>query len=163
MGNSLEKHIENIGWRFVGMKKENTVLNGITVTLTRIEIDFKSSIPNYGWHVFGLPNNVSVKQQTIKCVKRESNDDVYWLFSDAKDIGFLELIKHAQMIIDVNTSIEEKRNLLALKIEELTKLFSELEYNELKSLTFKYKAKKKKNVKVEEVVAEPQNNSSNSE
>ncbi len=149
-------------WRFLGMKKENTVLNGVTETITRIEIDFKSGISNYRWQMFGLPDNVPVNEQTIKCVKRKSDDEVYYLFSTSKEVGFIELIKHAQAIIDVNSSIEEKRNLLSLKIEELTKLFSELEYSELKTLTFKYKQKRKKNVKVEEVV-DKENNSINSD
>jgi hypothetical protein len=161
---SLEKHIENIGWRFLGMKKERSVINGATEIITRIEIDFKPGIsdPDYRWQIFGLPNNVPVNEQVIKCVKRKSEDHVYYLFSTTKDIGFIELIKHAQTIVDVNTSIEEKRSLLALKIEELTKLFSELEYNELKTLTFKYKQKRKKNVVIkEEIVEQEINNTPN--
>jgi len=146
---SLEKHIEEIGNRFLGMKKENTNINGVNEILTRIEIDFKSDSPNFIYTTFGFPNNVPVNEQIIKCVKQKGDNEIYYLFSTSKDIGFIDLIKHAEKIIDINSSIEKKRNLLTLKIEELTKLFGKLEYNELKTLTFKYKEKRKKNVETE--------------
>jgi hypothetical protein len=138
MNSKLETGIENIGWRFLGMKK----MAGPD-TIIRVEIDFKSSVPRYKWDVFGYPQDVAVSRQTIKTAKRKSEDDVYYIYSTDSSISFVDLLKHAQVIIDVNTAVEERRSLLAKKIEELTSLFSQLEYGELETLSFKWKKKKK--------------------
>lgn len=164
MSNTLEKQIEKISDYFIGMKKENTNINGVSQSITRIEVDFQPKFENQPWNVFGYPNNVSEREQKIKCVKRKSNDYVYFVFGLSQEVTFLDLIKHVEDIVKVNKIIEDKTELLKSKSSELIKLFSELEYDELKTLTFKYKPKRKKKtdivlkeeVKEETIIIKPE-------
>jgi hypothetical protein len=144
---TLDEGIKSLGKRFIGMNKdvvsvdENTVKN-----LSRIEVDFKSNVPKFRWSVFGNPINSDEEIQDIRVVKKASNDDIYFLVTINDNIGFSDLITHAQTIVEVNSEMEQKMSLMQQKLHEISILFKDLSYNELKTLKFSYKKKNKKNI-----------------
>jgi hypothetical protein len=106
--------------------------------VVRLEIDFKANIPGCTWSVYGYPTDKGVKDQIIKCIKRNTPDDVYHLISIDKNITFSELLDHCISIIKANEDMERKKNVINEKITEFKELLVRLTYDELKGLRFVY-------------------------
>jgi hypothetical protein len=140
----IDQSIKNLKDRFISMSTDNTdQITGKMERVVRIEIDFKSNIEGYKWMVYGYPTNTDIKEQVIKCVKRNGNDDVYFLFSIDSSVGFAELLDHCNSIIKSNEDIERKKGIIESKLAELQQLFQKLTYDELITLKFVYETGKK--------------------
>jgi hypothetical protein len=135
----VEKYIEELGERFIGMYKNRFLTEeGEDLMCIRIEVNFHP-INVYeekkAWVVFGEPSDVDQDKQIIQVVKGD-RDYVYQIFSVTSGVSFDDLFKHALSIIKYNEDIERKNKLLETKMNELGELFIHTPYEKLKNLKF---------------------------
>ena len=99
-----------------------------------------------GWLIVGMTYKKSwqiLKPLNELIEQRENDDRIYYCAPmnqvDADDV-FVS-------IRDYNIDMEKKVELFQVKVNELQNIFSELDYEELVTIEFKYKKKKKGNTK----------------
>lgn len=94
-----------------------------------------SVIYRNGWRVLKSNN------EKIKIAGDEENDMKYFYYADA-DIDINLIFDEIESTIKFNSEIEDKKNLLIEKINELKEIFETEDLSVLKTITFKYKKKR---------------------
>jgi hypothetical protein len=138
---TLDEGLKYLGGRFISMNRLSNVDlgDGQLVTVTKMEVDFKSNIDDYKWVLFNSQDG------RIILIKKEKTDTTYYVCSTNSEISYNDILEHCKLIIDTNLETEQKTGLMKKKMGELGKLFTDLTYDELKTITFTYKKNKKKN------------------
>lgn len=98
-----------------------------------------SVIYRNGWRVLKSNN------EKIKIAGDEENEMKYFYYADA-DIDINLIFDEIENTIKFNSEIEDKKNLLIEKINELKEIFETEDLSVLKTITFKYKKKRLRKV-----------------
>lgn len=106
-------------------------------------IDFKI---NNEWFVVGVEFNKSwqIIMPQNKQIEHVEKSDRHYYCAPLSDVNFDEVFNCIRDTISYNKDMEKKVELFQQKIKELQELFSILEYDELCTIEFKTKKKKRK-------------------
>jgi hypothetical protein len=140
---TIDEKLKNIGDRFLGMTQQMMPMGNSQQRLLRIEIDFRATVPGHQWTIFGFPIDQPHEKQKIRSIKKDGEETVYYIVTIDPSLEYIDLMEHAETIINTNRDMENKMGLMQEKMSELGDLFTKLSYEELKTLTFNFKKGKK--------------------
>lgn len=102
-----------------------------------------------GWLIVGMTYKKSwqiLKPLNELIEQRENNDRIYYC-APMNQVDADDVFASIRDTINYNIDMEKKVELFQVKVNELQNIFSELDYEELVTVEFKYKKKKKTNKK----------------
>ena len=102
-----------------------------------------------GWLIVGMTYKKSwqiLKPLNELIEQRENNDRIYYC-APMNQVDADDVFVSIRDTINYNIDMEKKVELFQVKVNELQNIFSELDYEELVTIEFKYKKKKKGNAK----------------
>ena len=102
-----------------------------------------------GWLIVGMTYKKSwqILKPLNELVEQRENDDRIYYCAPMNQVDADDVFVSIRDTINYNIDMEKKVELFQIKVNELQNIFSELDYEELVTIEFKYKKKKKGNTK----------------
>lgn len=102
-----------------------------------------------GWLIVGMTYKKSwqILKPLNELIEQRENDDRIFYCAPLNQVDADDVFSSIRDTINYNIDMEKKVELFQLKVNELQNIFSELDYEELVTVEFKYKKKKKANKK----------------
>ena len=102
-----------------------------------------------GWLIVGMTNKKSwqILKPLNELIEQRENDDRIYYCAPMNQVDADDVFVSIRDTINYNIDMEKKVELFQVKVNELQNIFSELDYEELVTIEFKYKKKKKGNTK----------------
>lgn len=128
------------------IKKNSLYIVNIQITngLNIVEVQYGNQ-----WGVYGKPDG------TINVAPSEQIRDRWFYYSKIDDTSIDDIIDLIERTIADNLTAEMKVKLFEQKVDEMKKFFDQHQYEELTTLEFKIKAKKKPTKKAKKKDEEP--------
>lgn len=102
-----------------------------------------------GWLIVGMTYKKSwqILKPLNELIEQRENDDRIYYCAPMNQVDADDVFVSIRDTINYNIDMEKKVELFQVKVNELQNIFSELDYEELVTVEFKYKKKKKGNTK----------------
>ena len=102
-----------------------------------------------GWLIVGMTYKKSwqILKPLNELIEQRENDDRIYYCAPMNQVDADDVFVSIRDTINHNIDMEKKVELFQVKVNELQNIFSELDYEELVTIEFKYKKKKKGNTK----------------
>ena len=102
-----------------------------------------------GWLIVGMTYKKSwqILKPLNELIEQRENDDRIYYCAPMNQVDADDVFSSIRDTINYNIDMEKKVELFQIKVNELQNIFSELDYEELVTIEFKYKKKKKGNAK----------------
>lgn len=102
-----------------------------------------------GWLIVGMTYKKSwqILKPLNELIEQRENDDRIFYCAPLNQVDADDVFSSIRDTINYNIDMEKKVELFQVKVNELQNIFSELDYEELVTVEFKYKKKKKVNKK----------------
>lgn len=102
-----------------------------------------------GWLIVGMTYKKSwqILKPLNELIEQRENDDRIYYCAPMNQVDADDVFNSIRDTINYNIDMEKKVELFQAKVNELQNIFSELDYEELVTVEFKYKKKKKTNKK----------------
>ena len=102
-----------------------------------------------GWLIVGMTYKKSwqILKPLNELIEQRENDDRIFYCAPLNQVDADDVFSSIRDTINYNIDMEKKVELFQVKVNELQNIFSELDYEELVTVEFKYKKKKKGNTK----------------
>lgn len=102
-----------------------------------------------GWLIVGMTYKKSwqILKPLNELIEQRENDDRVFYCAPLNQVDADDVFSSIRDTINYNIDMEKKVELFQVKVNELQNIFSELDYEELVTIEFKYKKKKKANKK----------------
>lgn len=102
-----------------------------------------------GWLIVGMTYKKSwqILKPLNELIEQRENDDRIFYCAPLNQVDADDVFSSIRDTINYNIDMEKKVELFQIKVNELQNIFSELDYEELVTIEFKYKKKKKANKK----------------
>lgn len=102
-----------------------------------------------GWLIVGMTYKKSwqILKPLNELIEQRENDDRIYYCAPMNQVDADDVFASIRDTINYNIDMEKKVELFQVKVNELQNIFSELDYEELVTVEFKYKKKKKTNKK----------------
>ena len=102
-----------------------------------------------GWLIVGMTYKKSwqILKPLNELIEQRENDDRIFYCAPLNQVDADDVFSSIRDTINYNIDMEKKVELFQVKVNELQNIFSELDYEELVTIEFKYKKKKKGNAK----------------
>lgn len=102
-----------------------------------------------GWLIVGMTYKKSwqILKPLNELIEQRENDDRIFYCAPLNQVDADDVFSRIRDTINYNIDMEKKVELFQVKVNELQNIFSELDYEELVTIEFKYKKKKKGNTK----------------
>lgn len=102
-----------------------------------------------GWLIVGMTYKKSwqILKPLNELIEQRENDDRIYYCAPMNQVDADDVFDSIRDTINYNIDMEKKVELFQVKVNELQNIFSELDYEELVTVEFKYKKKKKGNTK----------------
>lgn len=102
-----------------------------------------------GWLIVGMTYKKSwqILKPLNELIEQRENDDRIFYCAPLNQVDADDVFVSIRDTINYNIDMEKKVELFQVKVNELQNIFSELDYEELVTIEFKYKKKKKGNTK----------------
>ena len=102
-----------------------------------------------GWLIVGMTYKKSwqILKPLNELIEQRENDDRIYYCAPMNHVDADDVFVSIRDTINYNIDMEKKVELFQVKVNELQNIFSELDYEELVTVEFKYKKKKKGNTK----------------
>lgn len=102
-----------------------------------------------GWLIVGMTYKKSwqILKPLNELIEQRENDDRIYYCAPMNQVDADDVFVSIRDTINYNIDMEKKVELFQVKVNELQNIFSELDYEELVTIEFKYKKKKKGNTK----------------
>lgn len=102
-----------------------------------------------GWLIVGMTYKKSwqILKPLNELIEQRENDDRIFYCAPLNQVDADDVFSSIRDTINYNIDMEKKVELFQVKVNELQNIFSELDYEELVTVEFKYKKKKKANKK----------------
>lgn len=102
-----------------------------------------------GWLIVGMTYKKSwqILKPLNELIEQRENDDRIYYCAPLNQVDADDVFSSIRDTINYNIDMEKKVELFQVKVNELQNIFSELDYEELVTVEFKYKKKKKANKK----------------
>lgn len=102
-----------------------------------------------GWLIVGMTYKKSwqILKPLNELIEQRENDDRIYYCAPMNQVDADDVFASIRDTINYNIDMEKKVELFQVKVNELQNIFSELDYEELVTIEFKYKKKKKGNTK----------------
>ena len=102
-----------------------------------------------GWLIVGMTYKKSwqILKPLNELIEQRENDDRIYYCAPMNQVDADDVFVSIRDTINYNIDMEKKVELFQVKVNELQNIFSELNYEELVTIEFKYKKKKKGNTK----------------
>ena len=102
-----------------------------------------------GWLIVGMTYKKSwqILKPLNELIEQRENDDRIFYCAPLNQVDADDVFSSIRDTINYNIDMEKKVELFQVKVNELQNIFSELDYEELVTIEFKYKKKKKTNKK----------------
>ena len=102
-----------------------------------------------GWLIVGMTYKKSwqILKPLNELIEQRENDDRVFYCAPLNQVDADDVFSSIRDTINYNIDMEKKVELFQAKVNELQNIFSELDYEELVTVEFKYKKKKKANKK----------------
>ena len=102
-----------------------------------------------GWLIVGMTYKKSwqILKPLNELIEQRENDDRIYYCAPMNQVDADDVFASIRDTINYNIDMEKKVELFQVKVNELQNIFSELDYEELVTIEFKYKKKKKANKK----------------
>ena len=102
-----------------------------------------------GWLIVGMTYKKSwqILKPLNELIEQRENDDRIYYCAPMNQVDADDVFVSIRDTINYNIDMEKKVELFQVKVNELQNIFSELDYEELVTIEFKYKKKKKGNAK----------------
>ena len=102
-----------------------------------------------GWLIVGMTYKKSwqILKPLNELIEQRENDDRIYYCAPMNQVDADDVFVSIRDTINYNIDMEKKVELFQVKVNELQNIFSELDYEELVTIEFKYKKKKKTNAK----------------
>ena len=102
-----------------------------------------------GWLIVGMTYKKSwqILKPLNELIEQRENDDRIYYCAPMNQVDADDVFNSIRDTINYNIDMEKKVELFQVKVNELQNIFSELDYEELVTIEFKYKKKKKGNTK----------------
>lgn len=102
-----------------------------------------------GWLIVGMTYKKSwqILKPLNELIEQRENDDRIYYCAPMNQVDADDVFNSIRDTINYNIDMEKKVELFQAKVNELQDIFSELDYEELVTVEFKYKKKKKTNKK----------------
>ena len=102
-----------------------------------------------GWLIVGMTYKKSwqILKPLNELIEQRENDDRIFYCAPLNQVDADDVFSSIRDTINYNIDMEKKVELFQVKVNELQNIFSELDYEELVTIEFKYKKKKKGNTK----------------
>ena len=102
-----------------------------------------------GWLIVGMTYKKSwqILKPLNELIEQRENDDRIFYCASLNQVDADDVFSSIRDTINYNIDMEKKVELFQVKVNELQNIFSELDYEELVTVEFKYKKKKKANKK----------------
>ena len=102
-----------------------------------------------GWLIVGMTYKKSwqILKPLNELIEQRENDDRIFYCAPLNQVDADDVFSSIRDTINYNIDMEKKVELFQAKVNELQNIFSELDYEELVTVEFKYKKKKKANKK----------------
>ena len=102
-----------------------------------------------GWLIVGMTYKKSwqILKPLNELIEQRENDDRIYYYAPMNQVDADDVFVSIRDTINYNIDMEKKVELFQVKVNELQNIFSELDYEELVTIEFKYKKKKKGNTK----------------
>ena len=102
-----------------------------------------------GWLIVGMTYKKSwqILKPLNELIEQRENDDRIYYCAPMNQVDADDVFSSIRDTINYNIDMEKKVELFQVKVNELQNIFSELDYEELVTIQFKYKKKKKGNTK----------------
>ena len=102
-----------------------------------------------GWLIVGMTYKKSwqILKPLNELIEQRENDDRIYYCAPMNQVDADDVFVSIRDTINYNIDMEKKVELFQIKVNELQNIFSELDYEELVTIEFKYKKKKKANKK----------------
>ena len=102
-----------------------------------------------GWLIVGMTYKKSwqILKPLNELIEQRENDDRIYYCAPMNQVDADDVFSSIRDTINYNIDMEKKVELFQVKVNELQNIFSELDYEELVTIEFKYKKKKKGNAK----------------
>lgn len=102
-----------------------------------------------GWLIVGMTYKKSwqILKPLNELIEQRENDDRIYYCAPMNQVDADDVFNSIRDTINYNIDMEKKVELFQTKVNELQNIFSELDYEELVTVEFKYKKKKKTNKK----------------
>ena len=102
-----------------------------------------------GWLIVGMTYKKSwqILKPLNELIEQRENDDRIYYCAPMNQVDADDVFVSIRDTINYNIDMEKKVELFQIKVNELQNIFSELDYEELVTIEFKYKKKKKGNTK----------------
>lgn len=102
-----------------------------------------------GWLIVGMTYKKSwqILKPLNELIEQRENDDRIYYCAPMNQVDADDVFVSIRDTINYNIDMEKKVELFQVKVNELQNIFSELDYEELVTVEFKYKKKKKANKK----------------
>ena len=102
-----------------------------------------------GWLIVGMTYKKSwqILKPLNELIEQRENDDRIYYCAPMNQVDADDVFVSIRDTINYNIDMEKKVELFQAKVNELQNIFSELDYEELVTIEFKYKKKKKGNTK----------------
>ena len=102
-----------------------------------------------GWLIVGMTYKKSwqILKPLNELIEQRENDDRIFYCAPLNQVDADDVFSSIRDTINYNIDMEKKVELFQVKVNELQNIFSELDYEELVTVEFKYKKKKKTNKK----------------
>ena len=102
-----------------------------------------------GWLIVGMTYKKSwqILKPLNELIEQRENDDRIYYCAPLNQVDADDVFSSIRDTINYNIDMEKKVELFQIKVNELQNIFSELDYDELVTIEFKYKKKKKGNTK----------------
>lgn len=102
-----------------------------------------------GWLIVGMTYKKSwqILKPLNELIEQRENDDRIYYCAPMNQVDADDVFVSIRDTINYNIDMEKKVELFQVKVNELQNIFSELDYEELITIEFKYKKKKKGNTK----------------
>lgn len=109
-----------------------------------------------GWLIVGMTYKKSwqILKPLNELIEQRENDDRIFYCAPLNQVDADDVFSSIRDTINYNIDMEKKVELFQVKVNELQNIFSELDYEELVTVEFKYKKKKKANKKQSQKVIE---------
>ena len=102
-----------------------------------------------GWLIVGMTYKKSwqILKPLNELIEQRENDDRIFYCAPLNQVDADDVFSSIRDTINYNIDMEKKVELFQVKVNELQNIFSELDYEELVTVEFKYNKKKKANKK----------------
>ena len=102
-----------------------------------------------GWLIVGMTYKKSwqILKPLNELIEQRENDNRRYYCAPMNQVDADDVFVSIRDTINYNIDMEKKVELFQVKVNELQNIFSELDYEELVTIEFKYKKKKKGNTK----------------